>query len=180
MNMTDNINSDEEFSIGEYIVYKGVGMCIVEDIRNQDFNLSGNRLYYVIRPVYDKSSTVYVPVNSDETGARMKRPMSRDELNLLIKTASEKDEDWIEDGKKRAARLDQIISSGVKMDILRMLKTLVDHKNSTETHKKLYACDERFFAAAGNMVAEELAYVLDIPKDKAINFVLGEMMGMAI
>ena len=52
------------FETGEVVVYEGAGVCVIEEIRIEKFNKE-SRLYYVLKPVKEKSTTIYFPVDGD-------------------------------------------------------------------------------------------------------------------
>ena len=59
------------FEIGEYVVCGNNGVCLIKDITT--LHMSGvdkKRKYYILKPVYAESSTVYVPVDTLQASIR--------------------------------------------------------------------------------------------------------------
>ena len=68
------------YSVGEKIIYAESGVCTVEQIAPLSSDVSGERLYYHLRPLVG-SGTYFAPVDS---GAFMRRLISREEAENLI------------------------------------------------------------------------------------------------
>ena len=50
------------FSIGQYVVCGNKGVCTVEQITTLDISgVDKAKMYYILKPVYASTSTVYVP-----------------------------------------------------------------------------------------------------------------------
>ncbi len=54
----------QRFLIGDTVSYGIHGVCLVEDIKTMDFGAAGE-MYYVLKPIYDNKSTVYVPCEKE-------------------------------------------------------------------------------------------------------------------
>ena len=54
------------YQVGEYVMYRNVGVCIVEAIGKLGFSAEKEKEYYTLRPLYTSNhSRFYVPVYSD-------------------------------------------------------------------------------------------------------------------
>jgi CarD family transcriptional regulator len=52
------------FEVGDYIVCGSNGICEVQNVSTIDIpDVDPERLYYILQPVYKKSSVVYIPVD---------------------------------------------------------------------------------------------------------------------
>lgn len=71
------------FQVGEYVVCGNKGVCLVKEIMTlQMGGADKNRLYYVLKPVYAETATVYIPVDSEHTSLR--RTISGEQASLLL------------------------------------------------------------------------------------------------
>ena len=73
------------FQKGDYVICGNNGICSVQDITT--LNISGvdkKRQYYLLKPVFQSGSTVYVPLDTAESSIR--RASSRQEADALIKS----------------------------------------------------------------------------------------------
>ena len=71
------------FEKGDYVVYGTKGVCQVEEITELAMKgTAEGKLYYVLRPCFQKGSTLFTPVDNEKT---IIRPvMSRDEAAALV------------------------------------------------------------------------------------------------
>ena len=71
------------FQVNDMIVYGAHGVCRIAEIEERDFNGSSIE-YYILKPVYDEKATIFVPVLNDRLTAKMRRVLSKDEIEALI------------------------------------------------------------------------------------------------
>ena len=88
---------------GEHVMYKSMGICLVSDIRRENFTGFGERVYYVLRSVFDSGSVVFVPADDVNLTAEMRHILSAGEIGETISDADRLDAEWIGDDKERAA-----------------------------------------------------------------------------
>ena len=54
------------YQIGEHIMYKNIGICVVEEIGKPGFSADKAKEYYTLRPLdATGNARTYVPVDSD-------------------------------------------------------------------------------------------------------------------
>lgn len=159
------------FSSGDTVVYATYGVCIIKSIEKRDF--SGEDVeYYVLQPVSDPKNTFYVPTANDQLRDKMRRVMSKEETQDLICSMSREELIWIEDEQERKAEYRRILDGGDRRELVRLIKTLYLRKQELlESHKKLHSADERALNDAENMLYDEFAYSLGIPREKVIPYI---------
>lgn len=81
------------FSVGEKVLYNVNGVCEITDISEKVFN---NNIisYYVLKPINNGDSTVFVPVNNENLVTKMKRLMTRSQIDEIISDVSEQETQW--------------------------------------------------------------------------------------
>ncbi len=167
------------YSVGEYISCQGIGICQISDISEMDFGDYNPRKYYKLRPVYDVHSTSYLPVDSPEVSNKLRKLITKDEIDTVIDDAERVSMDWIENGKQRAERFNAILSDGDRVKALWLVKTLSMHKAEVESqNRKFYASDARILAAAEKLVCEEFAFVLGCDKNEVIPYIKAHLKGV--
>ena len=75
----------EMFQKDDMVRYGAHGVCKVEDITEKNFNGEAIR-YYVLRPIYNDTSTIYVPIHNHALTQNMRKVLSKEELQSLIQT----------------------------------------------------------------------------------------------
>lgn len=162
------------FAINDTILYGTHGICRIADIVKEPFaGAKGN--FYILNPVQNPSSTIYVPVDNEKLTSRMRSILSEEEIYSLLKTMPD-EEPWIENKNDRAARFRTILNSGNRAEILSLIKTIYKHREELKANgKKLHAADESTFKEAEKVIYDEFALVLNIKRDQVIPFIIEQM-----
>ena len=165
------------FQINDTVSYGTQGVCTVSAI--QKINLSGKtEEYYILKPIYQTHSTIYVPVANEALVAKMRRILSREEISELIRIMPDEDTIWIENDTERKEKYQQIISSGNRQKIVQLIKTLyLEQSKRMAAGKRLRQSDEQLFKRAENLLYSEFALVLDIKPEQVVPF-LHEQIGI--
>ena len=73
------------FEIGSYVMYRAEGVCKISDIRDESFGaIGGQEKYYILSPLNDDKSTVYVPMGNDALLGMMRPLMSAEEICRMV------------------------------------------------------------------------------------------------
>lgn len=144
---------------GEFVNYGTQGVCLIEDIRPIRPGKSTTVLdYYVLRPLYQERSTVYVPVDSPELAERMHPVLSPEEIDQTILSVKGKALPYIGDRKERSACFRQILSQRDQRELLLLASCL--HTKAQENPKGLSASDAQALKAAEAAIEQEFAFSL--------------------
>lgn len=159
------------YNINDTVVYGSNGVCVITAIEERDF--SGENIeYYILQSVSSFRSTFYVPTANSVLTNKLKKIYSRNEIDSLISTMSEKNSLWIDDAVKRKEVYRKIIEDGNRNELLCMIKTLYEKNTElVQQHKKLYSTDEKFLKAAENILYDEFAYSLNISRDEVPEYI---------
>lgn len=165
------------FQINDTVSYGTQGVCTVSGIKKM--NLSGKQEdYYILKPIYQTHSTIYVPVSNEALVAKMRRVISREEIQELIRIMPDEDTIWIENDAERKEKYQQIISSGNRQKLVQLIKTLyLEQSKRQNAGKRLRQSDEQLFKRAENLLYSEFALVLDIKPEQVVPF-LHEQIGI--
>lgn len=157
------------FKIGDYVVYGNSGVCKVEDIGPLSIG-SQDKDYYTLIPVYGRNSKLYTAVDSDKV---VIRPiMTRQESDALIDEMEEIDELSICDEKRREDIYKETMRTCDCKEWVRIIKTLYTRKmDRISRGKKVTSSDERYLQMAEENLFGELAFSLQIPKEKVGEFI---------
>lgn len=159
------------YSIGETVVYRKQGIYVVSDIKEQEIG-AVKKDYYVLSSVYDKNTSVYVPVDNEALTARMEHVLSKEEIHTIIDISEESSVQWIDNTMERAVYFEEILKSGDLAKILSMLKMFILRKEQKEIKPlKTSARDEKAFNAAQKAVTEAFAYPLGLEKTQVIPYI---------
>lgn len=151
------------FQIGKAVLYDMWGVCIIEAVEQQK-TPEGLQDYLVLRPFYHNSAKLYLP-NTQEVLNKILRPViSRDEIEILLKTLKDTPLCWIEQPKERWQYIQRTLSSGDRKGILEMIHMLYIRKQELRLKgKHLRMTDEQALRDGEKLLNGEFAYVLQIP-----------------
>ena len=166
----------EMFHVNDVIVYGTQGVCQIAGIEEK--TLSGvKRLYFVLKPVKDSGSTIFVPTDNECVLSKMHRLLSETEINDLIDSMPGEDALWIQKDYDRKECYRKILASGDHGELIKMIKTIYIHKKEREAEgKRLHALDEQFFKEAEHILYNELQYVLKLSsKDEVTAYIFSRI-----
>lgn len=160
---------------GEFVMYPNGGVCRIDGIETRDFS-GGQKSYYVMHPLSNPMSKIFVPTDSESLTALMTPLIDRGGIDSVIRSAETSAHHWIPDRKMRAERFTELLRGGERSDLLWLIKTLSRHKAEvTKQKKRLYATDERVLTSATKLITEEFSFVLGIEEDEVIPYIKGRV-----
>ena len=159
------------FQVNDTVSYGTHGVCQITEIGEK--NLTGKPMeYYILKPVYNENSTLYIPVHNENLTGKMRRILSVREITEMIRQMPFQQEDWIENENLRKARYKELLDAGDRTELLKMLRTLYLHREEQLSKgKKLNNIDERFFREAEKLLFDEIALVLHIKPSQVLPFI---------
>ena len=158
------------FKIGSRVVYRSEGVCVVSDIRSESFGMIGRAEdYYILTPISDNKSTVFVPVNNEKLVAYMRALMSAEEITEMISELREQRMDWIEESRARNAAFKEVLALGDRRQLIIMLNTLAEKKEEIKAAgKKIPTGDLNALRRAEKLLYDEFSATTDIAGAKDI------------
>lgn len=161
------------FAVNDIVMYGNTGVCKIVDIRLEKFSKK-ECMYYILKPVATENSTVYCPVDTDKI--KIRRLLSKSEINELIRLMPDTETEWVESDAERKEKFGAVLKEGEPKELVKLLKTL--HFNQTEKlrlGKKFHACDEKIMKEAEKILHGEFAHVLHIGIEEVVPFIMGEL-----
>ena len=125
------------FNVNDTILYGTHSKCKITDITEQKFNGSTNK-YYILQPLHNASSTIYVPMDNEKLIAKMRRILSEEEIYELIKAMPDKNGAWIENKNERNEYFRSILSNGDRAEIIKLIKIIYQHKEELKAIGKSF------------------------------------------
>lgn len=159
------------FEIGDYIVCGNNGICTVENISTIDVSgVDPDRLYYILQPVYAKTSVVYIPVDNEKI--IMRKVLTKEQVNELIDHIPEIETIREINDKIREERFKECMKHHACEDWIRVIKTLyLRRKERFEKGQKVTATDARYLKTAEDNLYCEFAMALGIEKNEVVKFI---------
>ena len=111
------------FEKNQLIMCGGHGVCRVVNVTGNPIDrFDKTRKFYVLEPVFEKASTVYMPVDNDKVV--MRRIMNKGEAEELIDNISEIETVWIKEEKTREQMYKDAIRTYDCQSLVQIIKTL--------------------------------------------------------
>ena len=163
------------FQKNDMVIYGNQSVCEVVNIGTLSMSMIDKKKeYYTLRPIYQRDSVVYVPVDSEKPV--MRRVITKEEAQELVKNIPNIKAAWIEKEVEREQEYKKAISSCDPEQLIMIIKTLYSRKKARiEDGKKVTVIDERYFKMAEKQLHEELAFALEIPKEEIADYISGYM-----
>ena len=152
------------FHPGEYIVYGSTGVCVVEKVGSLDMpGMSPDRIYYTLRPCYEKKSTIFTPI--DNAKIIMREVISKEDALALIDHIPELGCLEITDEKRRELEYKESFMKCDCKELVRMMNTIsIRRKERLAAGKKTTAKDDRYYHMAEENLYGELSIALGMEK----------------
>lgn len=163
------------FCKNDYVVYGGHGVCKITDITCKEIN-GGKTEFYILIPIADERTTVFVPTNCPNRAIKMRKVISYEEADALILLTSNCETEWIENDHVRREHFKSIVAQGNCKDLIRLVKTIhIQKQKLSQQRKKLHTSDDNFMKEAEKQLHEELAFALNINEDQVLPYILNQI-----
>lgn len=158
------------FKIGDVVVYSATGVCKISDICDKDFGGFVSQ-YYILTPLMQKASTVFIPVTNDRLTRKMHHVLTKEEFNSVFSSAKNREPIRPESESLRKEKFTEILDSGDRESLMMMVYDLGLFKTEQlESGRRLHLADERLLNSAKALLYEELCYVFGITEAEVPEF----------
>ena len=115
------------FKVNDVIIYGTQGVCQIVGIEEKV--VSGvKKNYFVLKPVNDNGSTIFAPTDNEHVLKKMRRPLSKTEINKLIDSMPDEDVVWIKNDNDRKEHYRKTLTGGDHVDLIKLIKAIYAHK----------------------------------------------------
>lgn len=161
------------FNLGDCVVYGTNGICVIEEIAEMSFITGAPKsMYYTLNPVNNNGSAIYIPADNEKLMGKMRKLMTKDEIDELLTGMRDKELAWENDRRFRSENFHEIMVQGVTQDLLLMIRCIYLKKHELIADgKKLNVTDSNILKAAEKLVEEEFSCVLGIDHDEVGDYI---------
>ena len=165
------------FQVNDVVVYGAQGVCQITGIEER--KLGGERkTFFVLQPKNDVGATCYVPTWNEKAWGKMRKVMTKKEVDALIDSMPNKQPNWIENENERKEAYRRILAGGDQAAIISMIQALFSHKKEREAEgKRLHISDEQFMKEAERILYNEWQYVLNVDKAGLMTYIFERIEG---
>lgn len=140
------------YKVGDKVVHQREGACFISGFQKMEHD-NVKKEYYVLEPLHDVKSKVYVSV--DNNNNRMRSAVTQKEMKESEMIVGVAETDWIDDPKVRRKTLLKIIREFEFAEVLLVLKTLMVQN----AQKKLCSNDIELLVDAEKLIYSEISIV---------------------
>ena len=159
------------YSVNEKIHYGGSGICVIQEITAMRFGRTRER-YYVLKPVYQNTSVIYVPVNNPQLVSKMRPVLTRSEVEALIESIDSIPTVWENDPVARKASFEALLRSNECRNLIALIKTLnVFRAERLADGKTLPVVEDTFLREAQRLLYDEFADVLNLQPSQVHDYI---------
>ena len=165
------------FEKSDYIAYDNAGVCLIEDITAKKFDYwDSERLCYVLRPISSSSSMVFVPVDNEKLTKKMRRIMSKEEIDTILDNVRTRCIIWENDRRRRMEHFKEILSAKNQQDMLLLASCIYAKKKELSAiGKKLSSSDEMILKETERFVNEEFAFSLKLSTGQVAEYIQAKL-----
>ncbi len=159
------------FCVGQTVLYGSNGVCMVDDVTEKRIGKTKIQ-YYVLKPLCNNTSTLFVPTANQQLVSKMRRILTEDEAEAILRNLPPCG-DWNDNKQERSEQFRAIITEGSCVELIRLIRLVRTHgQELLAGGKRLHISDERFLKEAEKMICEEFSLVLHISRDEVLERIL--------
>ena len=163
------------FKIGDTVLYGATGVCKIDSVVKKTV-MDEEKGYYLLKPHAQDKCTVFVPVDNAALLAKMRKILSKQEIDEILCTIGEKEDIWEENEVARREKFQEIIHSGDRMQVMLLIRSLYNYQQARLSEgKRLHISDERYFAEAERLLYDEFSAVLGISHDEVLPYIISRV-----
>lgn len=152
------------FKVNDVVVYGVQGVCEIVGVEERRVD-GASKQYFVLKPKNDPNATCYVPTWNEKAWSKMRKVMTKQDVDALIDSMPSKKPTWIVNENERKETYKKILASGDQAAIVSVVQALFLHKKEREAEgKRLHTSDEHFMKDAEQILYNEWQYVLNVDK----------------
>jgi len=162
------------FHVNDYLIYGTTDVCQMVGMRTEKLSNGVEKEYYILKPVYEVNSTIFSPVDNGKM--KMRRILTVEEVYELFRIVPDDEDDWIDNDRMRMEKFSEILKSGDRRDLVKLIKALHSkRREQIENGKNFRSTDENVMKAAEKLLYNEFALILDIKPGEVARFILEQI-----
>ncbi len=163
------------YQVGDQVVYGVHGVCRIADFQKQIVNRK-TVTYLVLEPVGQDGARYLVPMHNEAAMSKLRPMLSPQEMEALLQSQEIRTDNWIREENIRKQTYRELITSGDRAGLMRMVHTLYKQKNiQLAAGKKFHLADDNFLRDAEKLLTSEIAVVMGMEPDEARTYLRNQL-----
>ena len=165
------------FQRDDLVLYGIHGICKIVDLEIKKIDRKQIE-YYVLEPIDQSGAHFYIPTQNQTAVSKLRPIITYQELETLLRCEHTYTYTWISDENQRKQLYRDLIISGDRKELIRMVHALHKHKQEQElSGRKFHLCDENFLRDAKKLLDAEFSLVLNIPESDVGTYIQNAIAG---
>ncbi|MBQ7006257.1 MAG: CarD family transcriptional regulator [Oscillospiraceae bacterium] len=161
----------EKFAVNDYVIYGKNGLCQISEIKTVHMANTKNE-YYVLNSVNGNQVTIYVPCCNEVLMAKMRYPMTKDEIDCLLLSVKGQEIKWIDNNNERNEYFHSITESENYKDWLLLIGCIyLKKQEKLAAGKHLSSHDENTLKLLEKLIEDEFCYSLQLDKNHVSSYI---------
>ncbi len=114
------------FCVGQTVLYGSNGVCMVDDVTEKRIGKTKMQ-YYVLKPLCNNTSTLFVPTANQQLVSKMRRILTEDEAEAILRDLPPCG-DWNDNKQERSEQFRAIITEGSCVELIRLIRLVRTHE----------------------------------------------------
>ncbi len=162
--------------IGDCVIYRQSCLCCIRDIRTEVFPHAEEKVYYILSPLSDEKTTVFLPVDRIHDPAYLRAPLTKEQIEQAIRDSRTQTLEWINDHKQRGAFFRKILSEANPVRLLLLYKALEQKREeSIRAKQKFSTADEKVAVQVREMILQEYSFALKLSSEEITEYINKEL-----
>ena len=158
------------YQVGDCVLYGVHGICRVVGTEKQLINRRRTQ-YLILQPLNQAESKFYLPTENPAAMAKLKAILSREALIALLASEEVHQDGWIHDENQRKLYYRELIGSGDRISLMRMVAALYRYRQAQEkAGRKFHQSDDNFLRDAERLLVSEISLVLELSPEEARDY----------
>lgn len=158
------------YLLGDLVAYGVHGVCRITDLEEKRVDKKVIT-YFVLEPVQQPGAKYYIPQGNAVALAKIRPLLDRQVAQSMLSDQSNRCE-WISEDNRRKLRYREIINGVDAAELIGMMRALYLFRNEQQAAgRRLHQCDEGFLHDAEKILSSEVALVLDMPCQDALEYI---------
>lgn len=159
------------YQIGDHVVYGIHGVCCIRETEERIVDRKRVE-YYVLEPIDGSGTRYLIPTGNQAALGKLQPVLSREALEALLHSDEVRADAWIADEGQRKQTYRELINSGDRAALIRMVGTLRRHREAqVAAGRKFHLCDDNFLRDAERLLVSEAAIVLETDQEQAKQYI---------
>lgn len=165
----------EKFAVNDHVIYGKSGLCFVKEIKTIQMSGTKNQ-YYILNSVNGNEVTIYVPCSNETLVSKMRRPMTKEEIDFLLSSAKGEEIKWIDNNNERNEYFHSITESDNYKDWILLIGCIYLKKQEKLANgKHLSSHDESTLKLVEKLIQDEFCYSLNLDKSQVSEYIKNKM-----